>query len=123
MILVDTSIWIDHLRQANPLLSQLLTSQQVMQHSMIIGELACGNLSNRKQLISLWQQLPSANEATHEEVIHSIEQKQWMGRGIGWVDAHLLASVLLTPHTSLWTNDSRLKKLAQQQHIVFTTPQ
>jgi predicted nucleic acid-binding protein len=123
MILVDTSVWIDHLRQANALLAQSLSDNRVSLHSMIIGELACGNLRNRAGLLSLWQQLPRVNEADYQEVLQSIERFQWMGKGIGFVDAHLLASTLLTPNTMLWTQDARLHKLAQQLSIAFIPPQ
>jgi predicted nucleic acid-binding protein len=119
MILVDTSVWIDHLRKTKLLLSQLLNANRVSLHPMIIGELACGNLRNRAELLSLWQQLPKINEASYQEVLQSIDHLHWMGKGIGFVDAHLLASTLLTPGTTLWTQDARLHKLAQQLGITF----
>ena len=122
MVLVDTSVWIDHLRRTNDTLSQLLGANQVLIHPMIIGELACGNLRNRPQLLELWQQLPMARQANHPEVLHTIEQHQWMGKGIGYIDSHLLASSLLTPGTLLWTQDVRLRNLAQKIEISFNPP-
>lgn len=81
-------------------------------HPMIIGELACGNLQNRIQLLSLWCNLPSLGEATQSEALYFLEQNQLMGKGIGWVDLHLLASVALSGETLLWTRDKRLADLA-----------
>lgn len=82
-------------------------------HPMVLGELACGNLKNRKQLIQHWQDLPTITRATDAEVLYSLEHKNLMGKGIGYVDLHLLTSVLLSPGTKLWTRDIRLKKLAE----------
>ena len=123
MLLIDSSVWIDHLRCANKQLSQLLNSNQVSIHSMIIGELACGNLNNRSELLALWQQLPMVSEASHREVIYAINQYQWMGKGIGYIDAHLLASTLLTDNTALWTLDKRLQQVAVSLGIAFCSTQ
>lgn len=112
MILVDTSVWIDHLRKSDKQLAVLLGRSQVIMHPMIIGELACGNLQNRIQLLSLWCNLPSLGEATQSEALYFLEQNQLMGKGIGWVDLHLLASVALSGETLLWTRDKRLADLA-----------
>lgn len=110
MILVDTSVWVDHLRNSNERLSGLLFDQQVLSHPMVIGELACGTLRNRTEILQLLDNLPKAVQATHAEVLHMIEERKLMGKGIGYVDAHLLASALLTPGTQLWTLDRRLKE-------------
>lgn len=115
MILVDTSVWIDHLRVKDERLTLLLTQTQVCMHPMISGELACGSLSNRKTLLQLWQNLPSLAPATHPEAMYCLEQRQLMGRGIGYVDLHLLTAVLLSPGTQLWTRDKRLHTIATEQ--------
>ncbi len=112
MVLVDTSIWVDYLRQGDAQLSALLEKNQVYMHPMIIGELACGHLKNRQSLLELWQALPQAKEAMHDEVLYFIEQHQLMGRGIGFIDLHLLSTTLLISDTSLWTRDRRLKNIA-----------
>ena len=111
MILVDTSVWVDHFRNGNKRLSHLLLDQQVVTHPMIICELACGTLRYRAEIIQLLDNLPKAVQATHAEVLHLIEERKLMGKGIGYVDAHLLASVLLTPSAQLWTLDRKLLSL------------
>ena len=97
MILADTSIWVDHLRAGEPGLVSLLNDNQVLTHPMVIGELACGNLPNRDTVLGLLGALPAIHVATHEEVLFFIEQRQVMGRGIGYIDAHLLAAAKLAP--------------------------
>ena len=119
MILVDTSVWIDHLRKGEETLSKLLEQSQVCLHPLIIGELACGNLSNRAQLLSLLQNLPAVKEASHQETLFLIESRKLMGKGIGFVDAHLLAASLLTDGVSLWTRDKRLAMLAEGLGVAF----
>ena len=106
-VLVDTSVWVDHLRHGEALLQDLLTSGQVTTHPFIIGELACGNLAHRGEILRLLSELPTVNVASHEEVLHLIEQHKLHGKGLGWLDAHLLASALLSK-TPLWTRDRRL---------------
>ena len=117
MILVDSSVWIDHLRHNDEILCELLDQGQVCIHSLIIGELACGNLKNREQLITLWKNLPHIAEASHDESLFCIDQHSLMGRGIGFVDVHLIASTLLTPGTLLWTRDRRLSVVAESLQI------
>ena len=119
MILVDTSVWIDHLRVAEMRLAGLLGRCEVVMHPMVIGELACGNLQNRTQLLSLWRNLPSLGEATHHEALYFLEQNRLMGKGIGWVDLHLLAAVALSGDTLLWTRDKRLADLAANHGLAF----
>jgi predicted nucleic acid-binding protein len=114
MILVDTSVWIDHLRGGNHRLSALLDEAGVWTHPFIIGELACGNLKNRHELLMLIGNLPQINVATDAEILFYIEQHQLMGRGIGYIDAHLLASVSLSGAASLWTVDRKLNDVAVQ---------
>lgn len=116
MILIDTSVWVDHLRHAEGLLQDLLASGQVVTHPFVIGELSCGNLRHRDQILSLLQALPQARVATHEEVLHLVNSKTLYGKGLGWIDAHVLASSLLS-HTGLWTKDRRLAAVARALHI------
>ncbi|UCV17529.1 type II toxin-antitoxin system VapC family toxin [Ferribacterium limneticum] len=108
MILVDTSIWIDHLRQRDERLSKLLNQGQVLAHPFVIGELALGSLQNRTAILGALQDLPQATVATEGEVLSFIEQNALYGIGIGYIDAHLLAAVRLSPGATLWTRDKRL---------------
>ena len=111
MILVDTSVWIDHLRTGDQRLAHLLESTQVLIHPFVIGELACGNLGNRAAVLTLLAQLPKVATATDAEVLFFIEKHQLMGRGVGYMDAHLLSSAFLDAPTKLWTRDKRLAAL------------
>lgn len=117
MILVDTSIWIDHLRASDERLARLLDAGQVLAHPFVIGELALGNLRNRDAVLGALQDLPQVNVATESEVLRFIEQKGLFGLGIGYIDAHLLAAVLLTPGSLLWTRDKRLLAASAQLGI------
>jgi predicted nucleic acid-binding protein len=117
MILVDTSVWVDHLRYDNPRLVQLLNSNQVLCHPFVVGELACGILKNRTELLTLLSQLPQAALAAETEVLFFIEQRNLMGRGIGYIDSLLLASVCLDGSVLLWTLDKRLAALAGELGI------
>ena len=121
MILVDTSLWIDHLREADTRLTQLLTSGQVLAHPFVTGELALGNLRNRAAVLGALQDLPQASVATEPEVLHLIAAKGLFGLGIGYIDAHLLASVLLTPGAQLWTRDKRLLVASAQLGVAANT--
>ncbi|MCC7049666.1 MAG: type II toxin-antitoxin system VapC family toxin [Alphaproteobacteria bacterium] len=112
MILVDTSVWIDHLRHGNAALAELLEAGQVLAHDFVIGELALGNLAGRDEVLALLRDLPAATAADADEVLAYIERHRLMGSGIGYVDAHLLASAALTPGARLWTRDSRLARVA-----------
>ncbi|MBN2417052.1 PIN domain-containing protein [bacterium] len=107
MVLADTSVWIDHFRRGNAGLADLLNRGEVCTHPFVIGELACGTLKNRIEILSLLGQLPAAAAAVHEEIMLVIEQRTLWGRGIGYVDAALLASALLA-HAPLWTLDKKL---------------
>jgi predicted nucleic acid-binding protein len=113
MILVDTSIWVDHLRQGDARLKKLLEAGQVAIHPFVVGELALGNLRQRDIVLASLRDLPHAVSAGNEEVFDFIERQALAGTGIGWVDAHLLASARLTS-ASLWTRDKRLRALAIQ---------
>jgi predicted nucleic acid-binding protein len=119
VILVDTSVWIDHFRSGLAVLSESLERGDVFVHPFVIGELACGNLQDRKRVLALLAALPFADEATHTEVLFFIEQQRLMGRGIGYVDAHLLAAVTLTEHAQLWTRDKHLHAFATKLRVAF----
>lgn len=108
MILVDTSVWIDHLRQGDAELKGLLNTGQVLTHRFVIGELALGSLQNRDIVLDALKSLPQAAHATDEEVLHFIARHALFGTGIGYIDAHLLAAVQLSPSALLWTRDKRL---------------
>jgi predicted nucleic acid-binding protein len=112
MVLVDTSVWIDHLRDGQPVLARLLTEVAVLIHPFIYGELACGNLKNRTGILTDLNALPSAACASNEEVWRLIEDRKLWGKGIGWVDAHLIASALLSK-CEFWTLDKRLEQAAR----------
>ncbi len=111
MILVDTSVWIDHLRVGNRRLKSMLYDDQVLTHPFVVGELACGMLRNRKEILRLLSTLPETQLAEHQEVLSLVENERLYGRGIGWVDAHVLASTLLTG-AALWTFDRPLSRVA-----------
>lgn len=113
MILVDTSVWVDYLRADDAKLAVLLNISQLLMHPFVIGELACGNLSNRTEVIALLKDLPRSAVATDEEVLFFIERHALMGRGIGYVDAHLLSAVSLSDGTRLWTRDKHLRTIAE----------
>jgi predicted nucleic acid-binding protein len=114
VILVDTSIWIQHLRSGHEVLAELLDAGSVVLHPFVLGELALGNLSPREVVLNSLQALPQATVAMHEEVLDFIETNTLYGLGVGYVDAHLLASVRLTPGALLWTRDKRLQQVAER---------
>lgn len=118
MVLVDTSVWVNHLRNHDKHLEKLLLNGEVVCHTHIIGELACGNLKNRKEIISLLRSLPMASSIDFEEFLYFIEQNQLNGKGIGFVDIHLLASAQLS-RIPLWTEDKRLMTAATELHIKY----
>ncbi|KAF7600892.1 MAG: VapC toxin family PIN domain ribonuclease [Candidatus Dactylopiibacterium carminicum] len=113
MILVDTSVWIDHLRNGEPRLAALLEAGQVLVHDFVIGELACGNLSTRTRVLGLLGTMPRATRAQETETLGLIERYRLMGRGIGYVDAHLLAATLIA-RGRLWSRDRRLATIAAE---------
>ena len=116
MTLVDTSVWIDHLRAGNRMLRSLLEIGEVLAHPFVVRELACGTLSNRVEILTLLQALPEAQIAEHEEVMRVVEREHLYGQGIGWIDAHLLASARLS-RAALWTLDRHLSKIASQLNL------
>jgi predicted nucleic acid-binding protein len=111
MILVDTSVWVDHFRRGNAQLADLLMSDEVMIHPFVIGELACGSIKNRSEILGLLGELPHAVVAEHQEVLRLIEDRKLCGKGIGLVDAHLIASALISK-AKLLTMDRPLAKAA-----------
>ena len=114
MILVDTSIWIDHLRAGHATLAQRLEHGLVLGHPCAVGELALGHLSQRREIIGLLTSLPQATVATTDEILTLVERHRLYGIGIGYVDAQLLAATRLTPDAGLWTNDRRLAAAASR---------
>ena len=116
MVLVDTSVWVSHFREGNLKLASLLDEGEVVCHPFVVGELACGNLRNRTEILSLLQSLPMSIEAQHEEVMEFIDSKNLMGKGLGYVDIHLVVSALLTG-IPLWTLDKKLKQAADTLRI------
>jgi len=120
MILVDTSVWVDHLRVGDESLSALLNGTRVMMHPFVLGELACGNLRHRTEVLTLLKALPQATVARDEEVLFFIERQALMGRGIGYVDVHLLAAVALDGASRLWTRDKRLHALAGELGLAYS---
>ncbi len=118
MVLVDTSIWINHLRDGDRYLEKLLFDGDVLCHPHIIGELACGNLKNRKEIIGLFQSLPVSPVVEFQEFLYFIEQNNLSGRGIGFVDIQLLASAQLG-QVPLWTADKRLKAVAADLDLSY----
>ena len=117
MILVDTSVWIDHLRAGDAALADALDAGVVCMHPFVLGELACGNLRNRAEILDLLQRLPAAPAATDAEVLEFVEGRVLFGRGIGYIDAHLLAATALTGTGRLWTRDRRLAAVAAEMGL------
>jgi hypothetical protein len=111
MVLVDTSVWVAHLRKTHAPLADLLNDGEAACHPFIVGELACGNLKNRTEILSLLEALPMVVRAEHEEVLQFIESHSLMGKGLGYVDVHLLASVALS-QLPIWTLDKKLEQIA-----------
>ena len=119
MVLVDTSVWIDHLRSREPEMASLEDGHQIFMHPMVIGELACGNLANRNDVLRYLSRLPRIVVATDDEVLFFIEHHQLIGTGIGYIDAHLLTASVLHGSTQLWTRDRRMMTVADQLDIRF----
>ena len=117
MILVDTSVWVDHLRNGEEGLIELLQEDAVLTHPLVIAELACGNLSHREEIIDLLRSLPAAPLAAHDEVLDFIAAERLHGTGLGAVDAHLLASARLA-HASVWSKDRALCRAARRLKLL-----
>ena len=119
MILVDTSVWIDHLHRSEPMLVTLLSRSLVGQHPMVVGELALGTLKDRTDLLGSLAGIPSLEVASHDEVLVLVEERRLWGKGLSLVDAHLIASVLLTSGATLWTRDNRLRAVADDLGLTY----
>lgn len=118
MILVDSSVWIDHFRNDNKLLSMLLSNGAIVMHEFILGELAIGNFKNRKVILSLLDSIPKLSKLTHDEFIYFLEQNSFYGRGVGFVDIHLLGSTKLAG-VKIWTLDKSLLKLTESLNLNY----
>lgn len=118
MVLVDTSVWIDHLRAGSSELGQLLNTQRVFTHELVIGELACGGLKNRTSILSYLRNLPHCVRASHEEVLYLIERHKLHDRGVGYVDVALVASSMIS-NTPILTKDKKLALIAEELGRLF----
>jgi len=119
MILVDTSVWVDHLRKGVPALAAALEQGAVLMHPFVIGELACGKLKNRSEVLQLLGEMPGAPMVTDSEARDFIERRALMGQGIGYIDVHLLASATLAGPARLWTRDKRLAAVAEGLELAY----
>ena len=119
MILADTSIWIDHLRSPDDGFAAVLERGEIIIHPFVIGELACGHLRNRSELLTLWGNLPASPIATDEETLAFIERKKLMGLGLCYVDVHLLAATALAGTARLWTKDKPLASVAARLNVLY----
>jgi hypothetical protein len=119
VILVDTSVWVEHLRSGNATLAAELEAGRVLAHPLVIGELACGTLRNRREVLDLLGRLPSVPTAAHTEALDFLERRALMGRGIGFIDVHLLASAALAAPARLWTRDRRLAAIAIELNLAY----
>jgi hypothetical protein len=122
MILADTSVWVDHLRRTNSDFAQLLEEGEILSHPFIVGELALGYLDPRDLILRNLRDLRRSVVASHDEVLNFINQERLFGLGIGYVDAHLLASTRLTDGAVLWTRDVRLHRVAQRLKLTNRRP-
>ncbi len=118
MVLVDTSVWVAHLRLGHDGLVDVLSAGEAVCHPFVVGELACGNLENRDTVLGLLEALPSAPVVMHEEVLAFVEARELMGKGLGYVDVHLLAAAILSGFP-LWTLDRPLDRVAAELHCRY----
>jgi len=119
-VLVDTSVWVDHLRRGDPALTAILNRVEVECHPFVIRELACGSFRRRSEVLSLLERLPDIPVVGHGEVLTFVERHSLMGHGVGWIDVHLLASAALAG-IGLWTRDGHLARVARALHL-YTEP-
>lgn len=118
MILVDTSVWIDHLSTSpDEILIALMARREVATHPFVIGELAIGNMRRRSAVMQELSRLPEVTVARHSEVMRLVDEHRLFGSGIGYIDAHLIASARVTPEVSLWTRDRRLRRVADRLRL------
>lgn len=118
-VLVDTSVWVDHLRSRDQKLVQMLSTNDVVIHEDVIGELSCGNLQNRSSILKYLTSLPQIPSLQRAKVLASIKSRNWSGKGIGLIDATLLQSVIDSQDCKLWTRDKRLNALAKDAGVAF----
>jgi predicted nucleic acid-binding protein len=121
LILVDTSVWVEHLRRGDARLAAMLETASVLVHPFVIGEIACGSMADRGTVLMLLQDLPTVTVADDDEVVDYIERHRLWGKGIGYVDAHLLAAAALTQGATLWTRDKRLAAAASSLKLAFAS--
>lgn len=121
-ILVDTSVWVDFLRSGDSDLKKCLEDERVVMHSMVLGELSQGYFRNRTAVLRFLGELPKISSATHKQVMAFVDTHQLAGRGIGWIDAHLLTAVAHVDETQFWTRDKRLKSLAETLSFAALLP-
>ncbi len=119
LVLIDTSVWIDHFRSGNSILKDLLESDRVITHPYIIGELFCGNFSHRNETLSFFNDLPICGVLDHEEIMAFIENRRLFGKGLGYIDVHLVASAFLES-VKLFTFDKKLKNVVQELRLGFS---
>ena len=122
MIILDTSVWIDHTRENNDHLFELFEEGEILVHPFMIGEVALGSLRDHDKIIASLLEMPSSRVASDTEVLSLIRNRFLAGSGIGYVDAHLLASTRLTPETLLWTRDKRLRRVAEAMGVAYARP-
>ena len=122
MILVDASVWINHLRAADERLAALLAGHEVLGHPFVAGEVALGYLRQRDIIMRSLHRLPQAVVASDREVLRLIDEERLYGRGIGYIDAHLLAAARLTAEARLWTRDGRLQRVAAERGLAAMLP-
>lgn len=120
MILVDTSVWIDHLNRREAHLRELLDAREVLTHPMVVGEISCGRLRNREGVLRMLSGLPAIRECEHEKVRSMIEHRGLMGLGLSFIDVHLLCSVLARSGTTFWTRDARLRRIADELGVTYS---
>jgi predicted nucleic acid-binding protein len=123
VVLIDTSVWVDHLRGGDDGVARLLEAGRVLAHPFVTGELALGHLRQRREILAALHDLPQAIAATDAEVLHFIEACALAGTGIGYVDAHLVAAVRLTAGSALWTRDRRLTEVAERLGVAAAPPE
>ena len=119
MVLIDTSVWIEHLKGKTEVVEYLLTANEVLIHPFVIGEIACGNFTNRGEVLSMLQKLPALSVTDDSLVLYFIDQNQLAGLGIGYIDAHLLASAVLEPPTRVLTLDKRFRAAAEAMQLAY----
>jgi predicted nucleic acid-binding protein len=119
VILVDTSVWVDHLRRGDAALVTMLDANEAAIHDFIIGEIACGHLKARERVLGLLASLPRIVPATEEETLHFLDHRHLFGRGLGYIDVHLLVATSLHADTSLWTRDKRLRAIASELNLAY----